>query len=157
MIVYLDTSAIARFYLPEAHRDEMKRFLAGASALTTHSFTQVEIASALAKAHRDHRISDEDLKTARDQFARDWPQFDRVMPDDATAFDAARLIERFVLRAMDALHVTAAERVRRAIAPRAFAFLSFDGQQNEAARALGMTIPDLASQGSEPGHDRGPP
>lgn len=155
MIVYLDTSAIARFYLPEAHRDQMLRFLAGASALTTHSFTQIEMASALAKAHRDQRISNEDLKAARDRFARDWLQFDRVLPDDATAFDAARLIERFVLRAMDALHLAAAERVRRAIAPRAFAFLSFDAQQNDAARALGMMIPDLTSERSESGHERG--
>lgn len=156
MIVYLDTSAVARFYLPEPYREEMLRFLVEASALVTHSFTQVEMASALAKARREQRFDDESLKAARDKFARDWPQFDRVMPDDATAVDAARLIERFVLRAMDALHLAAAERVRRAIAPGAFAFLSFNVQQNVAARALGMTIPDLANQSGEPGHDVGP-
>lgn len=143
MIAYVDPSAIVRDYLPEAHRNEVRAYLARMDARVTHVFSYAEVASALAKAQRQGRISPEDLTAVRDRFESDWPKFDRVMPDEWTARRAARLVELFVLRSMDAIHVAAAERIRQSLPAQTFVFVSFDRQQNDAAVQLGMRLPDF--------------
>jgi predicted nucleic acid-binding protein len=143
VIAYLDPSAIVRDYLRETHHDEVRAYLDRVDSRVTHQFSYVEVASALAKAHRQARIRAEELTAVREKFELDWPRFDRVMPDEWTARRAARLIELHPLRAMDAIHLAVAERVRQSLPALSFVFVSFDQQQNDAARQLGMRLPEF--------------
>jgi len=147
VIVYLDPSAIVRDYLDEPFRDELRVYLASAQARVTQAFGYTEVASAFAKARRMNRISLEDSNRVMGVFEEDWRKFHRVMPDEWTARRAAALVDQFELRAMDAIHLAAAERVQFSLPPWSFVFVSFDDRQLLAAVRLQMQIPEFLGHG----------
>jgi len=75
MILYLDTSALAKAYVEEDFSAEIKAVLAKASIAATHQITFVEFHAALARAFREGRIREEQQKIAMQEFVRDWPDF----------------------------------------------------------------------------------
>jgi predicted nucleic acid-binding protein len=101
--------------------------------------THVEIASALASSLRRQEITPNEFAQAKlqaDGLARLW---DVIEPSAKIALDARTLLERYPLRAADALQLAAALEWCEG-KPKSNVFLSFDRRLREAAGLAGFTL-----------------
>jgi predicted nucleic acid-binding protein len=119
LIAYLDTSALARLYLPEAGRQGIIELVGrGDVTLCSQVVAYVEMSATLGKAVRMERISSADLQTVWTQFQLDWRSIVRVAVDADLLQRAAGLARGQGLRAYDSVHLAAAERVLVAVGSR---------------------------------------
>jgi predicted nucleic acid-binding protein len=129
--LYVDSSAFLKLYLAEWDSEACARLMRDDPAWTSARHTLVEVRRILARELRGRSLSE-----ARRQFVSDW---DRTHPVDLnrdTCAIAAEIAESAGTRTLDALHLAAAERVRRA----GISFLTYDVRQAKAARSLGWTV-----------------
>lgn len=110
---YLDTSALAKWYLNEAGSDAFVAFLQGLGSAVISSLTVTEMRSLLSRRRRMGELSVEleSLLFAAllEDIDRGWLQ--RYAVDDARFAEATNLIARYPehsLRTLDALHLTLA-------------------------------------------------
>jgi predicted nucleic acid-binding protein len=135
--VYLDTSALAKLYLPEPGSDALESALLGRRDLLVSDLAATEFTSAVGRRLREGDLSARDARRIytrlRGDFARG--EYQRLELTGAIHRDAERLLmslgRTIVLRALDALHLALAA------GSAAGAFVSFDRKQLAAARALG--------------------
>ena len=62
--LYLDTSALVKCYIAEQSSDDVIALVADAGAVATSLVTRTEVAAALAKAIRDHRLDADEAQRA---------------------------------------------------------------------------------------------
>ena len=141
MIRYFDASALAKRYLQEEHSDAVNRLLVQGLS-TTSRISEAELASALARRHREGRLS----KEQRDQFIssmeRDMGSLYVIEVSPEVSSLACRLLVNHVLRAADALHVASALMLARR-AEKGVQFIAFDKHLNNAARLEGLEVPQF--------------
>ncbi len=131
MSTYVDTSALLKRYVEEADLPAADALLRGDRSLLTARHTIVEVRRNLARL-----LSGRDLVASRAAFAADLRSVSIIELDEATCELAAAIAETTGVRALDALHLAAAQRV----AAPGVGFLTFDLRQAQAARALGLTV-----------------
>lgn len=142
MIVYLDTSAVARRYFREEpgssrvaeHCAEKTNRLVGSELMP------VEFASALARRRREGLIDGELLRLAWRTFCGDLRSQFRLAPVDGQVQRVARrLLLAHPLRTLDALHLATAHRLRSLEHEEGadWLFLTADSRQEAAAKAEG--------------------
>lgn len=144
MIVYIDTSALGRVYLgDQSDSAELSQIVyEGDSALITSELTDVELASAFARAHREGVIDAESADGLLEQYAADTSDagpIGVVGLDTETIALAQRYVLRTPVRTLDAIHLAACTGFARSTLDEV-RFLSRDARQNEAARALGIAL-----------------
>jgi predicted nucleic acid-binding protein len=139
MILYVDTSAVAKAVLLEAGTDRVERWFHRAEQIASSVVTYAEACAAL---DRNHRLRGHDADALRAQLVRldaQWSEF-LVLPVDELS--AGRVALRHHLRGMDAVHLGAALRLRDSVsayAPDAeVAFAAFDRRLLEAAEREGF-------------------
>ncbi len=146
MIIYLDTSALGRVYLgDQSDSAELNRVLYdGDRPVITSELTDVEIASALARARRDGVLDSETAEELQDRYASDTSDSG---PLGVIALDSEIIAraQRYVLganvRSLDAIHLATCGRFSEST-PDEVRLLSRDIRQNEAARLLGIVLAD---------------
>ena len=139
MSVYLDTSALAKWYLNEPGSEEFEAYLRDADDPLISSLTVTELRSLLARHRRMRNIDDAVERRVFSQFLRDveegFVRVARLRHENASA--AAHLIGRLddhPLGTLDALHLAAcAETGARVLA-------TADATMAEAARALEIAV-----------------
>lgn len=141
MIVYLDTSALLKLYLEEAHATGLRKVIHTAALVCTHLITYAEMCAGLAQAVRMDRITESDRVSQMTRFEADWRAAQVVLVDEPLVRRAGELAGRFGLRGYDSVHLAAAESVWRQ-APAATRFVTFDQRQREAGLVLGMAVPE---------------
>lgn len=129
MTLYADASAILKLYLDEVGSDFARATLRDNPVWISACVTVVEVRRNLARL-----LSGDELTRAQAEFSRDWSEVASLAIDDSTAERAAVLAEITGVRALDALHLEAAERAR---AGRAVPIVTFDVRLADAARSLG--------------------
>lgn len=145
MLVYLDSSVLARAYLPDEDGHLAARNLVEDSEnlLVTATWTVVEVTSALVRAGRGHRTAD--LAALLGLLAADTGVDGPVtlLRADADEVEARTLeiVRAHALRCLDALHLAVAQLAAVPLLDRdqALAFASRDAAQSAAAEALGFT------------------
>lgn len=131
MTLYLDSSALIKRYVDEADSDMAEAILLSDPDWVTAQVSLVEVRLAL------HRRLDDDPRTAAvAAFERDWQRTFVVAVDDVTCQRAAELGAATGARALDALHLAAAERA----GGRSLPFVTFDVRLAHAARSLGFAV-----------------
>lgn len=112
--VYLDTSALAKWYLNETRSEAFVEYLLGVDVAVISSLTRVEMRSLLSRRRRmgELTIDLEGLLFAAftDDLQRGWLQLYPV--NDERFSEATNLINRypeFPLRTLDALHLVVAQ------------------------------------------------
>lgn len=138
-IVYFDTSALAKWYLNEELSDEVERYIQEHGPVAISDLTAVEMRSLLSRRRREREI---DIKTETRAFAVFEEDVRRGFlirnPLPATlAAGAVNLIASFPdlpLRALDAMHLVAAQEIGAAV------LATSDPVMAEAADALGLTV-----------------
>ena len=140
MIVYLDTSALAKLFVEEAHSERVRLAVSGAQSTTTHAIAYVEACAAFARlAHA--RGDDALFHALRRNLDIQWEAWEILTVTEPLIRRAADLVGRYRLRGHDSLHLAAAEsafEVFRGHVP--FHFAVFDGQLSDAARQVGIPL-----------------
>jgi predicted nucleic acid-binding protein len=139
MIVYVDTSALAKRYLSEEGSTDVERFVAGAERVGTSIVARVEVVSAIGRARRQKLLDDQPAARLRALFEDHWPFLVRLSLNESTVARADALAWELGLRAYDAVHLASALAWREAIAESPV-FATFDKALGKAARAQGLDV-----------------
>jgi uncharacterized protein len=136
---YLDTSALAKWYLNEAGSEAFVEFLQGLDSAVISSLSVTEMRSLLSRRRRmgDLSVELESVLFAAllDDIDRGWLQ--RYPLDDARFAEATNLIARYPehpLSTLDALHLTVAADLAVSIVATA------DGVMADAALSMGLQV-----------------
>ncbi|MBI2467585.1 MAG: type II toxin-antitoxin system VapC family toxin [Candidatus Rokubacteria bacterium] len=135
--VYLDASALAKVYVPEAWSEELERALLGRRDLLASDLAVTELTSALARRVRDGELARSHARRVYQRVQRDLTggEFRQVELTGPVHREAERLLmglgRRVALRAADALHLALAALVGARV------LVTFDRRMDAAARALG--------------------
>ena len=136
---YLDTSALAKWYLNEAGSEAFVEFLQGLDSAVISSLSVTEMRSLLSRRRRmgDLSVELESVLFAAllDDIDRGWLQ--RYPLDDARFAEATNLIARYPehpLRTLGALHLTVAADLAVSIVATA------DGVMADAALSMGLQV-----------------
>jgi predicted nucleic acid-binding protein len=111
--IYLDTSALAKWYLNEARSDDFAAFVVAEPRPIVSRLTAVEIRSLLERRRRTHQITTAIVRKVVAAFERDVRDGHLEMHalEDAHAILASELLHRLAphpLRTLDALHLAVA-------------------------------------------------
>jgi len=135
--VYLDTSALAKLYLPESGSDEMEDALLGRRDVIVSDLAITELASAVARRVREVDLTQAHARRIYQRVASDVAagEFRRAEISANTHREAERLLmgigRRVPLRAADALHLGMAGLTGARV------LVTFDRRMRSAAEALG--------------------
>ena len=75
MIVYLDTSSLAKLYLEEPGTPEVRALVVKARIVATSDVAYPEMRAALTRRHRDRSLSRARFQTATRSFEADWNSY----------------------------------------------------------------------------------
>jgi len=141
MILYLDTSALVKLLVQEAHSERVREVAMRSSVIATHLITYAEACAAFALYARFRR--DKTLfQRLRRTLDRHWRQWDIVAADETLVRRAGELAGRYGLRGYDSVHLAAVEAVREASQGAEFLFGVFDADLAHAARLAGFSLLD---------------
>jgi uncharacterized protein len=143
MIVYLDSSVLARAYLSdEVGHDETVAMLDDPDlALITGTWTRVEVSGALVRAARAGRGDEGGLLALLDaDLALDGPVTVVAAPQEVVETQALHLVRSHAIRAMDAWHLATATLVAPSLVEpdEEVGFATRDQRQSMVAVALGL-------------------
>lgn len=131
MSLYVDSSALLKRYVDEPDSEVADSILRSDPSMVTARHTLIEVRRNLARL-----LTERDLPEARAAFTADLDAFSIVELDEVTCEGAAAIAEVTGVRTLDAMHLSAAQRVGGP----AVTFLTFDTRQAQAARMLGFTV-----------------
>ncbi len=141
MILYLDTSALVKMFVPEPHSEKLRAAVASASVVATQLLAHVEACSAFsrfAEARRDRSL----FQRLRRELDARWTEWEIVGIEEPLVRRAGEFCARYRLRGYDSVHLAAAERVHGASRAADFRFGVFDGNLARAAGSLGLPVLD---------------
>lgn len=136
MILYLDTSSLAKLYIDEAGRDVVRTLVSQAAVVATSQVAYPEFRAALARRRRDGALTAAAFTSAKRAFEADWSRYVAVEVTSALCREAGALAERYGLRGFDSVHLASYAQVIGSPGGRGARFSSFDEPLNRAARAL---------------------
>ena len=115
MIVYFDTSALAKLHLVESESGLVKQLATEARLIGTSVLARVEMAAAIAKAVRMQQLTRTNAARVVQGFRKTWPDYAAVQVSEAVIFEADRLAWEQGLRGYDAVHLASARIWEQAI------------------------------------------
>lgn len=143
MAAYWDTSVLAKIYVNEPGSERVRRLLAGERPVTS-AVGPVEMESLLRRSRDEGRLTAEEQRATRAMLALDLDYWSLMDVDAAVLQQARKLTADFPIRALDAVHVASALRLRERFP--GTAFLTADVRQGAVALALGFSVPRLLPQ-----------
>jgi predicted nucleic acid-binding protein len=139
-VIFCDTSALAKYYVPEAESAALASRLDSEDAVVVSELARVELMSVFHRRMRERKWTRERFQVAAGQFGRDDTlKYWSWLPVSSHIVSAASqlyhsLPESVFLRASDCLHlVTALHQGFEEIC-------TFDRHQQAAVQALGLTV-----------------
>jgi uncharacterized protein len=140
--IYLDSSALAKLYLPEDESDRLDDLLRGRRGLMISELAITEVLSAVARRKREGLIDAEQAFQIRDALLADAGSgvFDLLDLDPAVHREAERLLlsaDSLPLRTLDALHVALA------LSGSTSHIITFDARMRAVALQVGLKVVDV--------------
>jgi hypothetical protein len=140
--IYVDSSALAKLYVPEAESGMLDAFLRGRRGLIISELAITEVLSAVARRKREGELRAKHANEIRDAVLADADSgaFRRLDLDPEVHRVAERLLlatESLPLRTLDALHIALA------FSGAASHVLTFDRRMREAAAQAGLNVIEL--------------
>jgi len=139
MILYLDTSALVKRYVMESGSKEVNVLIESADTVGSAMLTQVEMASALAKAVRMNWVEADIAQSAWQDFLSHWQSFARLSVTPGLVERASRLAWEHGLRGYDATHFAAAL-IWQETLEMPITLATFDRELWLAAKKTGMAV-----------------
>lgn len=140
--IYLDSSALARLYVPEPESDRLDSFLQGRRGLIISDLVITEVLSAVARRKRERELRADQANEIRDAVLADADSgsFERLDLTPSVHREVERLLlasDSLPLRTLDALHIALALSIS------ATHVLTFDRRMREAAVQAGLNVVDV--------------
>lgn len=140
--IYLDSSALAKLYLPEPESERLDAFLTGRRGLMLSELGITEVLSAVARRRREGELELKVAYEVRDALLADAESdsFDRLDLSPIVHRQAERLLldcGSLPLRTLDALHVALA------LSGAATHIVTFDRRMGEAAVQAGLSVIEI--------------
>ncbi len=132
MRLSVDSSSFAKRYIQEIGSDKLDDLLQGASKLAPCVILIPEIISGLNRRLRERTLTIGDYRAAKRQLMDDVRDATILQVTPAVVSKAVKLLERNVLRAMDALHIACA------LEWQADLFITSDQRQLKAVADTGL-------------------
>lgn len=139
MILFLDTSALIKFYISEVDSPVVHASVSRAGTIAVCRIAWAEACAALARRAREMPADEAAIVSARQALARDWPHFFIVEITQTVVERAGEFAETFALRGYDSVQLAAACEILPAV-PGGVAFSCFDNRLNKAAKVLGLDV-----------------
>jgi len=133
LILYLDTSSLVKLYIEESGTQETESLVDRAFLVCTSVIAYAEARSALARLHRERKLSDEEHEAAKADLDEDWPRFLAIEVTREIWKTAGDLAEKHALRGFDSLHLASFLHLAHANLGEPTKFSSFDDRLNSAA------------------------
>ncbi len=138
MRVFFDSSALAKRHIEEKGTPEVLEWLERADEVLLCFLAYPEVISALSRLRHQGKLSPEDYQHRKLELASDVAHASVLGVTPAILQRAVEGMERFPLRASDAIHVATA------IEFAAERFVSADDRQCKAAAGLGLRVERIA-------------
>ncbi|MGB6452518.1 MAG: type II toxin-antitoxin system VapC family toxin [Steroidobacteraceae bacterium] len=140
--IYLDSSALAKLYLPEPESERLDAFLTGRRGLMLSELAITEVLSAVARRRREGELESKIAHEIRDALLADAESgsFDRLDLSPAVHREAERVLlgsDSLPLGTLDALHVALA------LSGAATHVVTFDRRMREAAVQAGLRVIEI--------------
>jgi predicted nucleic acid-binding protein len=140
MIVYWDTSALAKGYIEEAGSHEVHALLGDRTIISGSAIIiEVEMAAALQKAIHLYNASETLVAESWQDFLEDWGAFTHLQISESLVSRASRIAFDYKLRGYDSLHLAAALLWQESLGM-PVTLATFDRELWQAAREAGMDI-----------------
>jgi len=130
MKVYLDTSAYAKRFIEETGSDMIENILTDATEIGLSIICIPELLSALNRRKREKSISKSQYSDIKVRLAEEIADADIIQLTDAVIESTTMLMEKNILRAMDAIHIACAKEWQADL------FLTSDKRQIKAAKKV---------------------
>jgi len=139
LICYLDASALVKRYVTENHSRDVSKLLSAEIPVTSR-LSESEIASALARRHREGSLTLPERNRLLAAMQQDLASLYIVEVSPEVSAKACGLLMRHRLRAGDALQLASAL-LLAGKSNLKIQFVSFDRSLNEAASREGLALP----------------
>jgi predicted nucleic acid-binding protein len=136
---FWDTSAIIPLFIAEQGSARAKTWYREDPEIIVWTLTRVELLSAVARRRRETPASARRLATVRRDLIRAWERWSEVTAIEIVRRHAERVVERYPLRAADALQIGAAI-LAAEDDPAGLEFVTFDENLADAAGREGFRI-----------------
>lgn len=140
MNLFLDSSALAKRFLFEVGTARLRDLLSEAQAVGLCWLASAEVISAFCRLRREGEVSEAGYSTLKRDLGYFLEDCSIVSITDAVLARTVWFLERWPLRAADALHCACAAEWEADL------FLSADARQCLAARAAGLAVEQLGRQ-----------
>lgn len=141
MILYLDTTALAKLFVVEPGAESLGRAVAQAAAVATHLIAYAEMRATFARAVRMGRVDGAALPALIIEFERRWASIEVLAVTEPLVRRAGDLAERHGLRGYDSMHLAAVLALRELVGSGAeVRFGVFDSKLREAALVHGLSL-----------------
>jgi predicted nucleic acid-binding protein len=140
LIVYLDTSALVKLFVAEAHSEAVRAAVAAESVVATQLLAYAEACSAFARL-AEARADESLFQRLRSELDAHWPEWEIVQVEERLVRRASEFCGRYRLRSYHSVHLAAAERIRSLSGGSTnFRFGVFDANLARAARSLDLPL-----------------
>jgi uncharacterized protein len=139
VILYLDSSALVKLYVPETDSALIKRRVEAADMPATSRISYAEARAAFARKRREHTVGLRDYQTVVQDFENDWESYFIVDVSESLIKRAGQLAQHHALRGYDAVHLASAV-ILSEEANQPVRFACFDEKLRRAARRHGLTV-----------------
>lgn len=134
MKIFFDSSALAKRYIDEKGSDEVEKICVQTKELSVSIICIPEIFSALNRLRREKQLSKGQYEKVKESLIYDLRDADFYNLTPQVVNHSIQLLEKYALRAMDALHIACA------LVAQPDLFISSDQRQLFAAKKAGLEI-----------------
>jgi predicted nucleic acid-binding protein len=137
VIVYADSTALAKRYIAEPGSREVEAVLRRADVVGTGPITRAEVSAALARAVRGEFLERSRGEAILRAFRRHWSELTTILLTEAVVAEADNLAWEQSLRGYDAVHLACALSWQRGLGA-TVTLATFDRELRQAAARVGM-------------------
>ncbi len=137
MILYLGATSLIKLYVEEDYSDIVREWVDQAEIVITCRVAYTQIMAAIDSRFRKGDIAPEDRDLLLASFSNDWGNFVTVNFDE---YETGRLINKYGLKRMAAIHLSAAKVVKNKIGDIPLTFSSVNLTLDKAAESEGLRI-----------------
>jgi predicted nucleic acid-binding protein len=141
VILYLDTSALAKLFVVEPGAESVSTAVAQAAAVATHLIAYAGLRATFARAVRMGRVDAAALRALITELERRWASLEVLAVTEPLVRRAGDLAERHGLRGYDSVHLAAVLALRELVGSGAeVRFGVFDTKLRDAALVHGLSL-----------------
>jgi predicted nucleic acid-binding protein len=137
MILYLGATSLVKLYADEIYSAYVRDWVEQAEMVVTCRVAYTQIMAAIDSRFRKDDISREDYELLINAFSKDWVNYVTV---DFDEYETGNLIQKYGLKRMAAIHLSAAKLIKKELGNSYVRFSSANQKLNKVAAVEGLRV-----------------